>query len=175
MMILFRFERAMKTCFKCGAVKPLSDFYKHPKMGDGHLGKVHRMHEGRCATTLRRASRGAQCVRGAPNANAEHREERSAYEARRTQTPERKAALHEGRRLHRKRHPDRAVARQAVNNAIARGHLVRSACVECGSTEYVQAHHEDYSKPLEVEWLCFRCHRKRHGQIVVSHPKRMVE
>jgi hypothetical protein len=158
MMILFRFERAMKTCFKCGAVKPLSDFYKHPKMGDGHLGKC------------------IECTKVDVRQHyAEHREERSAYEARRTQTPERKAALHEGRRLHRKRHPDRAVARQAVNNAIARGHLVRSACVECGSTEYVQAHHEDYSKPLEVEWLCFRCHRKRHGQIVVSHPKRMVE
>lgn len=29
----------MKKCFKCGAQKPLSQFYKHPAMGDGHLGK----------------------------------------------------------------------------------------------------------------------------------------
>ena len=29
----------MKTCFKCGACKPLVEFYKHPKMVDGHLGK----------------------------------------------------------------------------------------------------------------------------------------
>ena len=28
-----------KVCFKCGVDKPLSMFYKHPKMGDGHLGK----------------------------------------------------------------------------------------------------------------------------------------
>ena len=28
-----------KTCFKCNTEKPLSDYYKHTKMGDGHLGK----------------------------------------------------------------------------------------------------------------------------------------
>lgn len=29
----------MKKCFKCGKLKPLTDFYRHPRMGDGHLGK----------------------------------------------------------------------------------------------------------------------------------------
>jgi len=28
-----------KICFKCNLQKPLEDFYKHPKMADGHLGK----------------------------------------------------------------------------------------------------------------------------------------
>lgn len=28
-----------KKCFKCGRILPLEDFYKHPRMADGHLNK----------------------------------------------------------------------------------------------------------------------------------------
>jgi len=28
-----------KICFKCNKEKDISEFYKHPAMGDGHLGK----------------------------------------------------------------------------------------------------------------------------------------
>ena len=32
-------QESTKVCFKCGKEKPLSDFYKHPQMSDGHLNK----------------------------------------------------------------------------------------------------------------------------------------
>ena len=39
--------------------------------------------------------------------------------------------------------------------------LTRKPCENCGE-EKVQMHHEDYSKPLHVTWLCKRCHVKHH-------------
>ncbi len=38
--------------------------------------------------------------------------------------------------------------------------LPRQGCEICG--EGAHAHHEDYSKPLEVVWLCPRHHGERH-------------
>lgn len=51
-------------------------------------------------------------------------------------------------------------AAAAVQSAIKKGMLVKaSACEQCGGTERrVTAAHHDYSKPLEVRWLCGHCH-----------------
>ena len=48
-----------------------------------------------------------------------------------------------------------------VASAIKKGILVRQPCQECGLPNG-DAHHKDYSKPLEVEWLCERHHMQRH-------------
>lgn len=60
------------------------------------------------------------------------------------------------------RWPDKVRARKLVYEAIRRGELERQPCEECGATEGVQAHHEDYSRPLDVTWLCGECHRDLH-------------
>lgn len=50
-------------------------------------------------------------------------------------------------------------ARYQLNLAVRRGDLVRpSLCSQCGSSGKITAHHTDYSKPLEVIWLCYVCH-----------------
>lgn len=45
--------------------------------------------------------------------------------------------------------------------AIRSGQLVKQPCQVCGDPKS-QAHHDDYSKPLEVQWLCSKHHGERH-------------
>ena len=65
--------------------------------------------------------------------------------------------------------PHKKSANTAVNNAVRDGHLVPSeTCEDCGhdfSFYRREAHHEDYDKPLEVEWLCAKCHGIRHRAV----------
>lgn len=60
------------------------------------------------------------------------------------------------------REPDRVRARVAVYSAIKRGKLTRGPCEECGTTQFVQAHHDDYTRPLDVRWLCAKHHKRLH-------------
>lgn len=54
-------------------------------------------------------------------------------------------------------------ARKALNHAVAAGRVVAQPCEACAAQK-AQAHHDDYSKPLEVRWLCAPCHSKLHNQ-----------
>jgi len=60
--------------------------------------------------------------------------------------------------------PEKIKARNAVNHAIEYGKLVREPCF-CGNKKS-EAHHEDYSKPLDVVWLCRKHHKRRHVEIL---------
>lgn len=50
-----------------------------------------------------------------------------------------------------------------IYEAIREGRMYKpNTCEECGAEVRLHAHHEDYSKPLDVIWLCTNCHKKRH-------------
>lgn len=57
-----------------------------------------------------------------------------------------------------------AKARRLVQQAILSGDITKSACEVCGSKVRIEAHHDDYNKPLEIRWLCASCHKKWHTQ-----------
>ncbi len=75
------------------------------------------------------------------------------------QNPERHAEL---ARAYRRRNAEKLKAQNLLNYAVRMGRIQRQPCEECGTTERVHGHHEDYSKPYVVHWLCFRCHKKAH-------------
>lgn len=135
----------MKHCFKCGLTKPLDDFYRHPRMADGHLNK--------CKTCAKSDA--------ISNRNAKLDYYRS-YDVKRFRddTSRRAAQYASTRELH-KKYPERHRARNAVGNAVRDGRLVRLPCEVCGEVKS-EAHHEDYSKPLDVRWLCRRHHEEHH-------------
>lgn len=54
-------------------------------------------------------------------------------------------------------------ARWAVSHAIASGSMIKRPCEICGEAK-VDAHHDDYSKPLEVRWLCRKHHNELHAK-----------
>lgn len=127
-----------------------NEFYAHPSGNCGRMSHCKECHK-----------------EGVRKWYAETRAARSAYDRLRQNDPQRRAAHVRYARERNKREPVKSKARNAVSNALRDGRLVRSAC-QCGALE-VQAHHRDYAKPLDVEWLCFKCHREHgHGQVVTS-------
>lgn len=147
----------LKTCFKCQEAKLFTEFYKHSAMKDGVLGK--------CKVCSRRDS-----SQNRHNKIGYYR----AYDRQRANNPKRilsrkeyatssrgKAFLRQGSNLWRKENPEKSRAHNAVAKAIASKRLQKKPCSVCGNPK-VQAHHDDYTKPLDVEWLCTSCHALHH-------------
>jgi len=137
----------VKTCFKCQAVKPITEFYVHPQMGDGRLNKCKECTKRDVAKNYRD--------------NVAHY---AKYEQKRFQDSRRKIKLREYQRNSRNKDPQKASAYTITSNAIRDGKLVRKPCEVCGM-EPAEAHHDDYSKPLDVRWLCRVHHLEHHGKV----------
>lgn len=139
----------MKRCFKCGTRKPLSEFYKHSMMADGHLNKC------------------KECTKRDVRANrADNLEHYRAYDRERSQLPERVEASRAHHLDWKARNPEKRKAHVIVSNAIRDGRIERRPCERCGKKAH--AHHDDYSKPLDVVWLCPVHHVARHKELSQS-------
>ena len=151
----------MKACIKCGVIRPLTDFYKHPTMADGHLNKCKP-----CARSdaLKNRQDNIEVIReydrqrgSLPSRIAA----RSAYQ----QTEQGRAAANRARKSYADRHPKRRAAHVALGNAVRDGSVSPwpvCALPECDATK-VEAHHADYNSPLGVVWLCAVHHRQAHA------------
>lgn len=58
------------------------------------------------------------------------------------------------------------IAHQAITKAIRTGILKRpTSCAKCRTICKPNAHHENDDQPLNVAWLCNKCHALRHKQL----------
>ena len=145
----------MKKCFKCGETKRIDEFYKHPQMGDGHLNKC------------------IECTKKDVHENYKKNRLDAYYVIKeRLRGRDKHKRLYVGLRKNRyggkeilqkynEKYPEKKIAHIECGNAIRSGKLKRMPCEVCGS-ENVQAHHDDYSKPLDVRWLCVKHHNEHH-------------
>lgn len=137
-----------KECFKCSAVKPLEEFYKHIGMADGHLNK--------CKV----------CIKNDAFLYREKNIEKiREYDRTRAKNPDRKKTISIISAAWRNADKRRERAHNAVARAIRSGEIVQNPCVRCGNIKSI-AHHEDYENKLDVVWLCQPCHKQRHKELL---------
>ena len=59
-------------------------------------------------------------------------------------------------------YPEKRRAHATVSYALSIGRMIRpDNCESCFKECKPEAHHEDYNKPLDVDWLCVKCHSKQ--------------
>lgn len=123
-----------RRCAICQRLLPPDAFHRRPDSRDG----------------LRRACKGCQ----------------AAQMRQWGQTPAGRTSWRLADARRRARHPERCRARQRARAAIRRGVLVRGPCAAgpVGCRGSVEAHHDDYSRPLAVRWLCRFHHREAHAR-----------
>lgn len=131
-----------RACKECGEAKPLRDFY---------LNKGAPM--GKCKECVKLAVKTRRLVD--PGVRA--------YDRDRAKLPHRRANAVRISKQWRARNPLAYQAHTIVGNALRDGKIERCACAICAATENVHAHHKDYAKPLDVTWLCARCHLRLHA------------
>lgn len=134
---------AYKICRDCGEYKPLTDYYPHSEMKDGHLNKYKVCVKNRV------------CKHRAVNIDALRE-----YDLERA----RKGRVKELRR----KFPNKYKVMGAVATALSSGKISRpSTCSSCGKICKPQAHHWSYEEEhwLDVVWLCTRCHADEHVRL----------
>lgn len=150
----------MKQCKDCGKTLSLDSFYVHKAMADGYLNKCKECVKNR-VKSHRDANIEAAREYDRQRADLPHRVElRKAYQ----QTDRYRQSSPKAKKRYAERNPEKRRAQGLVAYHIRSGNITRQPCQVCGAAKS-EAHHEDYSKPLDVIWLCDTHHKARHREI----------
>lgn len=160
----------MKTCFKCKKIKDLTEFYKHPRMVDGHVNKCKSCNK---KDVIENTAKNAEYYReyDRKRANLPHRvearrlyQQTDAWKLSHKKAEKKYELSPKGKNTARRnlnKYPLKRAARLLVQVAVISKKIIKKNCEKCGSVKS-QAHHDNYYEPLNVRWLCIKCHNNWH-------------
>ena|SRR3990167_9115190 len=146
-----------RVCRECKENKPITDFARNSMSTDGHIWICKPCYHKVYGERIKIANRNYR-IKLRPIL-----QKKTATSVRRR----RKLNLEKYRKAGRERYKrDYHISKTAtkVRWAIENGKLIKPRyCSCCGCERKIQAHHEDYSKPYNVIWLCSSCHGFLHA------------
>jgi|SRR5215217_2883309 len=149
----------MIICINCREVKNSSLFYDRPNGNKDKTCKECRKiksKENRQSNLERYREADKKRYAESPK----RRENKKRYNS--TETAKEKHKLRTRRNID--KFPEKKRARGLLHYHIKKGNIIRpDICSSCSKNTLVHGHHHDYSRPLEVEWLCSKCHYKEHN------------
>lgn len=145
----------MKTCFKCKGQFPMSEFYAHPAMADGTLGK--------CKQCTRKDTRDrVSRMKLIPEWMRKNRELKRIATAKRRAAGLSKQPSYAVKNKWRMKNLHKVRAQSIARYSVQNSKIAKvDHCQSCGvSGCKLEMHHPDYSHPKLVKWLCAKCHGK---------------
>lgn len=154
-----------RTCKICGASSETAEFYKgvNSRCKECHKKEVR-------ANRTERAEQYRQYEKMRYKRDPHRAEMNKAY----SQTEAGRAAQKKSTSRRNALNPEKRAANVLVGNAVRSGRLIKPEhCNRCNDTPRrrdLHAHHHDYAIPLDVEWICVKCHGVEHHGIAPLPP-----
>lgn len=150
------------TCRACGEVKPIEDFYPRQVRMCGAVGECkectkERVRKNRAANVEYYRKYDSYRFQNDPRVRERHRKYRKTGAYKESKNKSWSKWL--------ENNPEKRSAHNILNSAVCCGKISKpTTCSKCAAAGTIDGHHHDYIKPLEVEWLCRKCHVARHKQ-----------